>query len=278
MGLLENKVALVTGAARGQGRSHADRLASEGADIIGVDSLESIDWMGYELASEDDLAETVRLVEKEGRRIFARQADVRDFTAMRDAVREGIQALGRLDIVCANAGIIPMGALTWEIDAAQWRDVLDINLTGVFHTAKAAVPAMVEQGQGGSIVITSSGAALVSATRFADYSAAKVGALSLTRTLASELAEHWIRVNAICPTSVDTSMIQHETLYRLFRPDLDNPGRDDVRAEFQSKNLLPIPWAEPIDISNAVLWLSSDQARYVTGVTLPLDAGHSLKF
>ncbi|MGH3321039.1 MAG: mycofactocin-coupled SDR family oxidoreductase [Streptosporangiaceae bacterium] len=277
MGLLEGKVALITGAARGQGRSHAQRLAAEGADVIAIDALRSIEWMGYGLANEEDLAETVRLVEKEGRRIVARRADVRDFPALQEAVREGVERMGRLDIVCANAGVMPMGALTWEIDTAQWRDVIDVNLTGVFHTVKAAVPVMIEGGQGGSIVVTSSGAALVSATHFADYSATKVAVLSLTRTLASELAEHWIRVNAICPTSVDTTMIQNETLYRMFRPDLDNPGRADVKAEFQSKNLLPIPWVDPVDVSNAIVWLSSEQARYITGVTLPVDAGNTLK-
>jgi (+)-trans-carveol dehydrogenase len=209
--------------------------------------------------------------------VVARQADVRDDAALESAVADGVAELGRLDIVCANAGIIPPGALTWELDPGQWREVVDVNLNGVFLTVRAAVPAMLAAGNGGSIVLTSSGAALISSTHLAGYSATKAAVLSLTRTLAYELAPHFIRVNAICPTSVDTPMIQNEALYRLFRPDLDNPGREDVKAEFQSKNLLPIPWVEPVDVSNAVVWLASDQARYVTGVTLPVDAGNALK-
>lgn len=277
MALLDGKVALITGAARGQGRSHAVRLAQEGADIIAVDALTTPDWMTYQQANTADLAETVRLVEKEGRRIVASQADVRDFPALHGAVADGVAALGGLDIVSANAGIFPAGAMTWEIDCAQWRDVIDVNLTGVFHTVKAAVPALLARGAGGSIVLTSSGAALISGTHFADYSAAKAALLSLTRTLAYELAPHSIRVNAICPTSVDTDMIHNTNLYRMLRPDLDNPGREDIKAAFLEKNLLPVPWVEPIDISNAIVWLASDQARYITGVTLPVDAGNVLK-
>jgi SDR family mycofactocin-dependent oxidoreductase len=277
MGLLEGKVALVTGAARGQGRSHARRLAQEGADIIALDRCQSYDWMTYELATPEDLSQTVDLVEKEGRRIVARQADVCDLPGMQAAVSGGVAALGRLDILCANAGIIPPLGLTWELDVGQWREVVDVNLTGVFITIKAAVPPMIEAGNGGSIALTSSGAALISSTHLAGYSATKAALLSLTRTLAYELAPHFIRVNAICPTAVSTPMIHNESLYRSFRPDLASPGRDDVAPEFQSKNLLPIPWVEPADISSAIAWLASDQARYVTGVTLPVDAGNALK-
>ncbi len=277
MGLLDGKVAFVTGAARGQGRSHARRLAEEGADIIAVDACATPGWMTYDLAGPDDLAQTVKEVEALGRRIVARQADVRDLSAVRHAVSEGTAALGRLDIVCANAGIIPPPALTWEVDVDQWREVVDVNLTGVFITVKAAIPHMIQAGHGGSIALTSSGAALISSTHLSGYSATKAAVLSLTRTLAYELAPHLIRVNAICPTSVDTPMIQNDALYRAFRPDLDHPGRDDVKAEFQSKNLLPIPWVDPLDVSNAIVWLASDQARYITGVTLPVDAGNALK-
>ncbi len=277
MGQLAGRVAFVTGAARGQGRSHAVRLAEEGADIIALDLCRSVDWMTYPLAGPDDLAETAALVEKAGRRIVARQADVRDLPGVQAVVTEGVRELGRLDIVCANAGIIPPPALTWELDVDQWREVVDVNLNGVFITVKAAVPAMIEAGHGGSIALTSSGAALISSSHLSGYSATKAALLSLTRTLAYELAPHFIRVNAICPTSVDTPMIQNDALYRLFRPDLDHPGRDDVAAEFQSKNLLPIPWVAPQDVSNAIAWLASDQARYITGVTLPVDAGNALK-
>jgi SDR family mycofactocin-dependent oxidoreductase len=277
MGLLEGKVALVTGAARGQGRSHAQRLAADGADIIAVDRCESDSWLTYSLATPEDLRETAELVQKEGRRIVARQADVRDLAGMRAAVGDGVAELGRLDIVCANAGVIPPMGLTWELDLDQWREVVDVNLNGVFITVKAAVPHMIEAGNGGSIALTSSGAALISSTHLGGYSATKAALLSLTRTLAYELAPHFIRVNAICPTAVDTPMIQNDSLYRAFRPELANPGRDDVAGEFQSKNLLPIPWVDPADVSAAIAWLASDQARYITGVTLPVDAGNALK-
>lgn len=280
MGVLDGKVALVTGAARGQGRSHARRLAEEGADIIAIDACATPGWLSYPLASEADLAQTVKEVEAAGtgRRIVARRADVRDLGAVRAALDEGVAELGgRLDIVCANAGIISQPVATWEIDLDQWRELIDVTLTGVFVTIKAAVPHMIAAGNGGSITLTSSGAALISGGGFADYKAAKSGVLSLTRTLACELAEHFIRVNAICPTAVDTPMIQNETLYRSFRPDLPNPGREDVKAGFQTMNLLPIPWVDAADVSNAIVWLASDAARYITGVTLPVDAGNQHK-
>lgn len=277
MGLLDGKVAFVTGAARGQGRSHARRLAEEGADIIAVDACATPGWLSYDLASEADLARTVKEVEALDRRIVARRADVRDLNAMRAVLAAGVAELGgRLDIVCANAAIISQPLPTWEIDLDQWRELIDVTLTGVFVTVKAAIPHMIAAGNGGSIALTSSGAALVSGAGLADYRAAKAGVLSLTRTLACELAGHFIRVNAICPTAVDTPMIQNERLYRSFRPDLDNPGREDVKTGFQAMNLLPVPWINPVDVSNAIVWLASDAARYVTGVTLPVDAGNAL--
>ena len=278
MGLLDGKVAFVTGAARGQGRSHARRLAEEGADIIAIDACATPGWLSYPLASEEDLAQTVKEVEALGRRIVARRADVRDLGAVQALLDEGVARLGgRLDVVCANAAIISQPAPTWEIDLDQWRELIDVTLTGVFVTVKAAIPHMIAAGHGGSIALTSSGAALISGAGLGDYKAAKAGVLSLTRTLACELAEHFIRVNAICPTAVDTPMIQNETLYRSFRPDLASPGREDVKAGFQTMNLLPIPWIDPVDVSNAIVWLASDAARYVTGVTLPVDAGNALK-
>jgi SDR family mycofactocin-dependent oxidoreductase len=277
MGLLDGKVAFVTGAARGQGRSHARRLAQEGADIIALDACATPDWLSYPLAGEADLAQTVKEVEALDRRIVARRADVRDLAAVRAALDAGVAELGgRLDIVCANAAIISQPVPTWEIDVEQWRELIDVTLTGVFVTVKAAIPHMIAAGNGGSIALTSSGAALISGAGLADYKAAKAGVLSLTRTLACELAGHFIRVNAICPTAVDTPMIQNEGLYRSFRPDLEHPGREDVKAGFQAMNLLPIPWVDPVDVSNAIVWLASDAARYVTGVTLPVDAGNAL--
>jgi (+)-trans-carveol dehydrogenase len=278
MGLLDAKVAFVTGAARGQGRSHARRLAEEGADIIAIDACATPGWLSYDLANEADLARTVKEVESLGRRILARRADVRDLGAVRAVLDEGVAEFGgRLDIVCANAAIISQPAPTWEIDLDQWRELVDVNLTGVFVTLKAAIPHMIAAGNGGSIALTSSGAALISGAGLGDYKVTKAAVLSLTRTLACELAEHFIRVNALCPTAVDTPMIQNETLYRSFRPDLENPGREDVKAGFQTMNLLPIPWVDPVDVSNAIVWLASDAARYITGITLPVDAGNALK-
>jgi SDR family mycofactocin-dependent oxidoreductase len=278
MGLLDGKVAFVTGAARGQGRSHARRLAEEGADIIAIDACTTPDWLYYPLASEEDLAQTVKDVEALDRRIVARKADIRDLDAVKAVLDEGIAELGgRLDIVAANAAIISQPQATWDIDVDQFRELVDVTLTGTFITVKAAVPHMIETGNGGSITLTSSGAALINGGGLGDYKAAKNGVLALMRTLACELAEHFIRVNAVCPTACDTPMIQNENLYRAFRPDLDSPGREDVKDGFAKMNLLPIPWVDPVDISNAIVWLSSDQARYVTGVTLPVDAGNALK-
>jgi (+)-trans-carveol dehydrogenase len=278
MGVLEGKVAFVTGAARGQGRSHAVRLAQEGADIIAVDACATPDWLSYPLATEQDLAETVKEVEALDRRIIARKADIRDLAAVSAVLEEGTAELGgRLDVVAANAAIISWPRDTWAIDVAEFRELIDVTLTGTFITVKAAVPIMIAAGNGGSIALTSSGAAITAGRGLADYKAAKNGVLALKDTLAYELAEHFIRVNAVCPTAVDTPMIQNERLHRAFRPDLENPGREDVKDGFAEMNLLPIPWVDPVDISNAILWLCSDAARYVTGITLPVDAGNHLK-
>lgn len=278
MGLLDGRVAFVTGAARGQGRSHALRLAQEGCDIIALDACATPDWLSYPLATEADLARTVRDVEALDRRIVARKADTRDLAAVEAVLTEGLAEFGgRLDIVAANAAIISWPKDTWEIDPAEFRELVDVTLTGTFITVKSAVPAMIAAGNGGSIVLTSSGAAITAGKGLGDYKAAKAGVLALKDTLAYELAEHFIRVNAICPTAVDTPMIQNEALHRAFRPDLERPGRDDVKAGFAEMNLLPIPWVDAVDISNAIVWLCSDAARYVTGVTLPVDAGNHLK-
>ena len=278
MGLLDGKVAFVTGAARGQGRSHAVRLAQEGADIIAIDACATLDWLSYPLATEADLAQTVKDVEALDRRIIAAKADIRDLAGVQDVLDEGVAALGgRLDIVAANAAVISWPQDLWAIDVSEFRELIDVTLTGTFITLKAAVPHMIAAGNGGSIVLTSSGAAITAGKGLGDYKAAKNGVLALKDTLAYELAEHFIRVNAICPTAVDTPMIQNESLHRAFRPDLANPGREDVKDGFAEMNLLPIPWVDPVDISNAIVWLCSDAARYVTGITLPVDAGNHLK-
>jgi (+)-trans-carveol dehydrogenase len=276
MGRVEGKVAFITGAARGQGRSHALRLAEEGADIIAVDICQSLPTVPYQGATRADLDGTAKLVEDLDRRIVIREADVRDLGQMQAAVNEGLSELGHIDIVCCNAGIATF-APALEMDEQTWQEMIDINLTGVWKTIRAAVPPMVDRRQGGSIIITSSVAGLEGFPNLSHYSSAKHGIVGLMRTLTQELAPYMIRVNSVHPTTVDTPMVNNEAAYQLFRPDLTNPSRDDAGAALVGLNSLPIPWVEAVDISNAVLWLASDEARYVTGVTLPVDAGFCVK-
>ena len=275
-GRVEGKVAFITGAARGQGRSHAIRLAQEGADIIAVDICAQVDSVPYPMARPDDLAQTVKEVEALDRRIVAVQADVRDFGVLKAALDEGVAQLGRLDIVSANAGIASYGP-AGELAEQTWRDMIDINLTGDWHAAKAAIPHLIAGGRGGSIIITSSDAGLKAYQNAAHYVAAKHGVVGLMRTLALELAPHMIRVNSLHPTQVNTDMVMNEPTFRLFMPDTEHPTVEDFRPVSQALNALPIPWVEPVDISNALLFLASDEARYITGVTLPVDAGAVIK-
>ena len=279
MGRVEGKVAFITGAARGQGRSHAVRLAEEGADIIAIDICEAIPENNYPPATEEDLAETVRMVEALDRRIVAEKADVRNFDQLKAAVDKGVAELGRLDIVSANAGIAGSFNKAEDIPDDEWVNMQEINLSDVWRTCKAAIPHLRAGGRGGSIILTSSDAGLFAFPNIAHYVAAKHGVVGLMRTLALELAPDMIRVNSVHPTSVDTDMIQNENLYALFAPDLepDQRTREALGERFQALNALPIPWVEPVDISNAVLWLASDESRYVTGVTLPVDAGSTQK-
>ena len=272
MGRVDGKVALVTGAARGQGRSHALRLAEEGAEIVAVDLCGQIQSVEYRMATPDDLSETVRRIEDLDRRVVARQADVRELGTLEAAVQQGLSEFGHIDIVCANAGIFST-APTWELSQQAWQDMIDVNLTGVFNTVRAVIPSMIERGQGGSLILTSSTAGIKGYANFSHYTAAKHGVVGLMRSLTNELAPHRIRVNTVHPTTVNTDMIQNDVLYRLFRPDLENPTREDFAVAAASLNALPIPWVEPIDISNAVLFLASDESRYVTGIQLPVDAG-----
>jgi SDR family mycofactocin-dependent oxidoreductase len=276
-GRVEGKVAFITGAARGQGRSHAIRLAQEGADIIAVDICQQIESVPYPMATPDDLEQTVKEVEALDRRIVATQADTRDYEALKAALDAGVDQLGRLDIVSANAGIFSFGTLD-ELPEREWRDMLDVNLTGVWHAAKAAIPHLRAAG-GGSIILTSSDLGLEGMPNVGHYVAAKHGVVGLMRTLALELAPDFIRVNSLHPTTVNTGMIQNDATYELFAADLPKAERtrEVVSERFQAINALPIPWVEPADISNAVLWLASDESRYVTGVTLPIDAGELLK-
>lgn len=274
MGRLEGKVAFITGVARGQGRSHAVRLAEEGADIIGVDSLTDVATTAYAMATQEDLDETTILVEKTGRRALLSQADVRDREGLQRAVTDGVAELGRLDIVCGNAGIMPIGRPLWEISAQQWQDVMDVNLTGVFNTLGVTVPAIRAAGNGGSIILTASAAALRFGLHLGDYSATKAGVVALAKTLANEVAAERIRVNAICPGAVATPMITaNEELFKLFRPDLDQPTLQDCEPAF--KTLMPMgdPWLAARDVSNMVVFLASDEASCVTGTVMSVDEG-----
>jgi SDR family mycofactocin-dependent oxidoreductase len=270
MGKLEGKVAFITGAARGQGRSHAIRLAQEGADIIAVDICRQIDSVSYPMSTPDDLAETAKEVEALDRRIFTAQADVRDEARLKQVFDQGVAEIGPVDIVLANAGIAPMAVHELH---SSWQDVLDVNLTGVFNTVETAIPSMIERGRGGAIVLTSSTAGINGiggSTRGGlGYTAAKHGVVGLMRSYANTLAKHSIRVNTVHPTGVNTPMIVNEAMAEFLAQD---PQLSNAMA-----NALPVDMVEPVDISNAILWLVSDDARYVTGVTLPVDAGFTNK-
>jgi SDR family mycofactocin-dependent oxidoreductase len=277
-GRVQGKVALVTGAARGQGRSHALRLAEEGADIIAVDIASQIASVPYAMSTMDDLAETARQVEALDRRIVAAQADVRDWASLKNAVDDGVTQLGRLDIVSVNAGIFSSGTLE-ELTDEAWNDMMAVNLTGVWHTIKATAPHIRASGRGGSIILTSSTAGLRGMEHIGHYVAAKHGVAGIMRTAALELAKDSIRVNSVHPTSVNTDMIHNAATYQLFAPELPESERtkDVLATRFQATNVLPVPWVESVDISNAVLWLASDESRYVTGLQLTVDAGQMLR-
>lgn len=276
VGSLEGKVALVTGAARGQGRSHAVRLAQEGASIIAVDICDQIEAVTYPLSTPEDLKETARLVEMLDKRIVTYQADVRDFAQLSSATDHGIGELGPLDIVVANAGI-------WAVSVDQpqdrarrervWQDTIDVNLTGVWHTLEATIPAMVARGAGGSVTLISSTAGLKGSTAndlsLTAYTAAKHALVGLMRGYAKDLAPYSIRVNTVHPTGVTTPMNMNDVVSTYLEK---NPSLAEVMA-----NALPVPSVEPVDISNAIVYLASDSGRYVTGVTLSVDAGFNIR-
>jgi SDR family mycofactocin-dependent oxidoreductase len=276
-GRVAGKVAFITGGARGQGRSHAVRLAQEGADIIAIDICGPIDNMAYPHSTPDDLAETADLVKAQDRRIVTAQVDVRDFDALKAAVDGGVEQLGRLDIIVANAGIGTFGNKLHKIREETWQDMIDVNLSGVWKTVKAGVPHLIKGGRGGSIVMTGSVGSHKALAYTGHYIAAKHGVIGLMRSFAVELGQHLIRVNSVHPSQVNTPMTMNDVTYKLFRPDLENPGPEDFAPFSQMTHTLPVPWVEAGDVSNAVLFLASDESRYVTGVSLPVDAGALLK-
>ncbi|MBA4022694.1 MAG: SDR family mycofactocin-dependent oxidoreductase [Gordonia sp.] len=273
---LKGQVALVTGAARGMGRSHAIELAKAGADIIAVDICADL-GMVYPAATERDLAETVSAIEALDRRVYSARADVRDESELTSVVDAGVSALGRLDIAIANAGIGSAPYANVDLPATVWRDMLDSNLTGVWITSKVATKHIVAGGRGGSIVLISSVAGIRPLAQIPHYSAAKAGVLQLAKSLAVELGPNRIRVNSIHPTNVKTDMIMHNSMYRMFRPDLENPTQLDFEEAAATTHVLPIPYVESIDVSNAVVFLVSETGRYITGIGLPVDGGMVLK-
>jgi SDR family mycofactocin-dependent oxidoreductase len=281
VGRVEDKVAFVTGAARGQGRSHAVRLAEEGARIIAVDLCHDVDSIGYPMARPEDLEETAKLVEKTGQRAVIAQADVRDAGQLSEALQRGLAEFGKLDIVVAQAGVAGMAG---DPPLQAWRDVIETNLIGTINAIHVALPRLRE---GASIIATGSTAALMDFQK-KDTPGADPGGMAYVTSkrllshfvhdLSTELAPRGIRANVIHPTNCNTDMLQSDPMYRQFRPDLDQPTRADAEPLFAIQQAMPIPYVEPLDISNAVLWLASDEARYVTGMQLRVDGGGYLKW
>jgi SDR family mycofactocin-dependent oxidoreductase len=280
MGRVEDKVVFITGAARGQGRSHAVHLAEEGADIIAVDICEDIVSNEYPLARPEDLDETARLVEKTGRRIVPIQADVRDRAALSASLGRGVAELGKLDVVVANAGICPLGE---ALPVEAFVDAVDVDLVGVINTVHVCLPHLRE---GASIIMTGSVAGLLSSASSgsgpqglggAGYNLAKRVIVEYSTTLAVKLAPKAIRVNAVHPTNCNTDMLQSEPMYKTFRPDLADPTVEEAEVGFRSMQAMPIPWVEPADISYAVVYLASDESRYVTGMQLRVDGGATIQ-
>jgi SDR family mycofactocin-dependent oxidoreductase len=281
MGRVQGKVAFITGAARGQGRSHAVRLAEEGAGIIAVDRCQDFETIGYPMATADDLKETARLVEEKGQRIVTAEADVRERSQLTAALEQGIAELGKVDIVVAQAGIAGMKG---QPPLQAWTDVVDTNLLGTINAINAALPHL---GEGASIIATGSTAAFINALPMMQvgtdpggigYMVAKRMLSQYVHDLARELAPRKIRANVIHPTNCNTDMLQSEPMYKSFRPDLEHPTREDATPAFHVQQSMPVPWVEPGDISNMVLFLASDEARYVTGMQMRVDAGGYLKW
>jgi (+)-trans-carveol dehydrogenase/(-)-trans-carveol dehydrogenase len=275
-GRLDGRTALVTGAARGQGRSHALRLAELGADLVLVDVCDDLPRIPYGQPDRAQLDDTARVAREAGAEVRTIVADVRDAGAMADAALLAVNELGGIDIVVANAGVIQLKPAT-EIAPEDWADIIGINLTGTWNTVAPTIAPMIDQDRGGSIIITSSAAGLKGPAHMAHYAASKSGVIGMMRSLSAELGPHGIRVNCIAPTTVDTEMVHWPEAYALFRPDLDSPGRDDVVEVFASLNVLPVPWIQPSDVTEVVAFLAGDRSRYITGTVVPVDAGTLIK-
>jgi len=278
MGRLDGKVAFITGAARGQGRSHAVRLASEGADIVAIDICAPIETMNYPLATPEDLAQTVKEVEAHDRRIIAGQGDVRDRDRLAEIVAEGIAQFGHLDIVVANAGVCPMKDTTL---CQGFVDAVDVDLIGSMNTVAVSLPHL---QAGASIIVTGSTAGMIKGTTEmmgssggVGYSWAKQVIVRYVEVLALQLAPRMVRLNAVHPTNVDTQLLHNDDIYRAFRPDLKNPTREDAVLAFPAMQAMPIPYIDPSDVSALVAFLASDESRYMTGLNIRLDAGAMLK-
>jgi SDR family mycofactocin-dependent oxidoreductase len=270
---LHGKVALITGGARGQGRAHALALAAAGADIVVIDACAPIPTADYPMPTTDDLARTAKDVEQLDRRAIARQVDIRDQAGLASVVSEALDTFGGIDIVCANAAVVSTGR-SWEITDEQWQQTLDVDLTGTWRTVKTVIPSMIARERGGSIIMTTSVGGTQGMENLGAYVAAKHGVMGLMKTMANELGPYRIRVNAVQPGVIRTPIVeQNNALLRLFRPDLGHPRLADADAGFRSLNSLPVGWLEPDDVSNAVLFLASDAARHITGITIPVDAG-----
>lgn len=273
MGMFDGKVVLITGGARGQGREHAVRFAQEGADVATCDINAHLDSVDYPMPGPDDLAETARLVEDLDRRCLTDTVDVRDAQGVASFVAKTVSELGRIDFLIANAGIFTFSTIA-EMPDEKWHQMIDTNLTGVFDAMRAVLPVMFEQGDG-RIVATSSVAGKMGFPHVGHYSATKWAIIGLVKSLAREVADKGINVNAVCPTTVNTTMIQNEAAYRLFLPDTEHPTREEAAPAFQTLNAIPLPWVEPRDVADAMIFLCSDGARTITGETLAVAAGNT---
>ncbi len=270
---MPGKVALISGAARGQGRAHALTLAAAGADIVAIDSCAPIPSAEYPMPAPEDLRRTGKAVEELDRRVLTRQVDIRDQTALEAVVADAVTEFGGIDIVCANAAIVSVGR-SWELTDEQWQLTLDVDLTGTWRTVKTVIPSMIERGRGGSIIMTASVAGTQGMPNLGAYVAAKHGVMGLMKTMANELGPFGIRVNAVQPGVVRTPIVEHNpSLLGLFRPDLPAPTLADAEEGLRSIGSLPVAWLEPDEVSAAVLYLASDAARHVTGISIPVDAG-----